>query len=357
VTYTPEYPELKKPLSVVFMGTPQFAVPTLQALIDAPKHCIKVVACLTQPDKPVGRGQKLTPPPVKQLAQQAGIPVFQPAALRKDTERLAWLTDLAPSVIVTVAFGQILPQVVLDSATMGTINVHASLLPLLRGANPIQQAIIQGHTQTGLTTMLTELGVDTGPILQRQTLDITPTDTAQTLADRLAVLGGPLLLTTLFGLLDGTLSPTPQDNALATHAPKANKQDAWLDWTQDAYTLHNRIRGQQPWPGACSLLADGVNALQILESLPLGLDGDASLGLPTPCGPNTPGAILGLAKHPSDPKNSLYLWVQTGNGLLGIQSIKPPSKGVMLAKDWFNGVFNKLEPLQKKFITPLVVLD
>jgi len=236
------------PLRLVFMGTPEFSVPCLQALLADDRFT--VVGILTQPDRPSGRGQKLSPSPIAVVADAAGIPVYKPQRLRLDAELKQTLTHLQPDAFVTIAFGQILDAEVLAIPKLGTVNVHASLLPKYRGANPIQWAILNGDTETGLTTMLTELGVDTGPMLLTHTEPITETDTTATLTEKLSHAAGPLLIKTLLSLGDGSLTPTPQDDALATHAPKLSKDDGTVNFNDPAEVVERRIRALQPWPGA-----------------------------------------------------------------------------------------------------------
>lgn len=231
-------------MRVLFYGTPEFALPTLEALLR--RH--EVVAVVTQPDRPAHRGQRPTPPPVKVRAAAAGVPVVQPARLRDPgwPERLAAFT---PDTAVVVAFGQILPRAVLDVPLRGSINVHASLLPRYRGAAPIAWAIMRGETATGITTFLMDEGMDTGPILQQSgPLPIGADETAGELGARLAVLGAELLIDTLARL--ATLTPIPQRDEDATMAPRLRKSDGHLDWNRPAEELVNVVRGCNPWPGA-----------------------------------------------------------------------------------------------------------
>ncbi len=230
---------------VVFMGTPDFAVPALQKLIETQT----VVGVVTQPDKPAGRGKKLRPSPVKVVAQAAGIPVYQPKSLRRK-EAADPLWEWQPDVIVVAAFGQILRPHVLELPPHGCINVHASLLPRWRGASPIQHAILAGDTETGVCLMQMDVGLDTGPVYVCRSAPIAPTDTAATLHDRLAQLGAALLETHLDDIVDGRISPTPQDDSLSTYAPMIKKEDGRLDWSQSAAELERRVRAMTPWPGA-----------------------------------------------------------------------------------------------------------
>jgi methionyl-tRNA formyltransferase len=230
---------------LVFMGTPEFAVPALQTLLQT--HT--VVGVVTQPDRPAGRGQQLRPSPVKRLAEQAGLPVYQPKSLRSETAAepvRAWQPDL----IVVAAFGQILRPHLLDLPPHGCLNVHASLLPRWRGASPIQHAILAGDVETGISLMRMDVGLDTGPVYAQQAIPIGPDDTAASLHDRLAVLGGEMLREHLADILDGHLTSFPQDDSLATYAPLINKEDGRLDWSQTSEALHRRLRAMTPWPGA-----------------------------------------------------------------------------------------------------------
>ncbi|NWG35145.1 MAG: methionyl-tRNA formyltransferase [Chloroflexi bacterium] len=229
----------------VFMGSPDFALPALQALA---QH-YQVIGVVTQPDRPAGRGQALTPPPVKRLALALGIPVIQPRRLR-EAEAMAQLRAWAPELIVVAAFGQILKPEVLDLPRFGCINVHASLLPRWRGAAPIQAAILAGDAQTGITIMRMDAGIDTGPILHQRAIPIQETDTAGTLSARLAALGGELLIETLQGYLNGEVQPRPQAESGATYAPLLKKEDGQLDFDQPAEVLARRVRAFSPWPGA-----------------------------------------------------------------------------------------------------------
>jgi len=241
-------------LRTVFMGTPDFACGTLQGLIDAG---VNLVGVFTQPDRPKGRGKKLAPPPVKVLAQEHGVPVFQPQRLRRP-EAVEELRQLEPELVVVVAYGQILPKEVLEIPKHGCINVHASLLPRYRGAAPINQAIIDGETETGITTMLMDEGLDTGDMLVKRALEIPPDETAGELHDRLAELGRETMVETLRQLCAGELKPQVQDDALSTYAPMLKKEDGRVDWTRSAGDLHNQVRGLSPWPGAFTSLGEEV---------------------------------------------------------------------------------------------------
>jgi len=229
---------------IVFMGSPEFSVPSLQALF---AH-YNIAGVVTQPDRPAGRGQTLTPPPVKVLAQQLGLPIIQPLKLRLP-EAMQQLGDWKPDLIVVTAFGQILRQEVLELPTFGCVNVHASLLPRWRGAAPINAAILHGDQQTGVTIMRMDAGVDTGPLINQRPTAIEPGETALSLSGRLAALGADLLVESLAGYLSGELSPQAQDESLATYASMLKKEDGELDFKLSAVELERKVRAFQPWPG------------------------------------------------------------------------------------------------------------
>ena len=239
------------PLRIVFMGTPDIACPTLQALASTPDF--QVVGVVAQPDKPKGRDLKLQPPPVKELALRLGLPVLQPERARHEAF-LAQLRELRPDLIAVLAYGQILPQSILDLPTHGCLNVHTSLLPRWRGAAPIQWAILEGDAESGVTIMRMDAGLDTGGIVSTRTTPIAPDDNAQTLHDRLAILGAELLTRTIPRYVSGELPPRPQPAEGVTYARKLTKEDGRLDWSQPARVLHNRLRAFTPWPGTFTFL-------------------------------------------------------------------------------------------------------
>lgn len=239
-------------MRIVFMGTPEFAVPSLEALLRSDDQVVGVVS---QPDRPKGRGQQLVPPPVKLVAEQAEIPLLQPLKIRTP-EFLQALSAWQPDLIAVAAYGRILHTPILRLPPMGCVNVHGSLLPKYRGAAPVQWAVINGETETGITTMLMDEGMDTGPMLLQEKLDISPDDTAGTLAPRLAEMGGRLLVDTIAQLKAGTLMPKKQDDGQATLAPLLKKEDGLIDWTMNAAALANRVRGLSPWPGAFTFLGE-----------------------------------------------------------------------------------------------------
>jgi methionyl-tRNA formyltransferase len=232
-------------MRLIFLGTPAFAVPSLAAV--ARKH--EVISVVTQPDRPKGRGQELAAPPVKQAAMRLELPVYQPERIRRP-EAQAHLAALAPEIMIVVGYGQIIPQSVIDMAPRGIVNVHASLLPKYRGAAPVQWAIVDGETRTGVATMQINAGLDTGDILLERETEIGPEETALELGERLSVMGAELLIETLDGLARGAITPRKQDDALASHAPILKKEDGAISWNQPAKAIHDRVRGLLPWPGA-----------------------------------------------------------------------------------------------------------
>jgi methionyl-tRNA formyltransferase len=237
-------------LRIVFMGTPEFAIPSLEAILYSGYNIIGVV---TQPDRPKGRGKKLTPPPVKEWAVERNIPVYQPEKV-KDSAFVEVLKQLAPDLIVTAAFGQILSEEILNIPPLGCINVHASLLPKYRGASPIQQALIDGETETGITIMYMDVGMDTGDIILQKSIPIHPDEQADELHDRLAVLGGQVLKEALKLFETGRPVGRPQEHDRATYCKKIDKSMGNIDWTQSAARIRNLVRGLTPWPGAFTFL-------------------------------------------------------------------------------------------------------
>jgi methionyl-tRNA formyltransferase len=292
------------------MGTPEFAVPSLERL--ASQH--QVAAVFTQPDRPSGRGQKLAAPPVKQVALALGLKVHQPLKIRTQ-EVFDLLRSIAADAIVVVGYGKIIPQTIIDLPRLGVINLHASLLPKYRGAAPINWAIMRGETHTGVTTMKIDAGLDTGDMLLREEVAIAPDDDAVTLASRLAVLGAPLLARTLDGLARGAITAIPQDHSQHSLAPILRKEDGLADWTQSAEELRNRVRGLQPWPGVFTTFRNGT----------LKIEKAAAENIAHAEQPGT----LRIAGH--------QLFVACGSGRLELLEVRPEGKRRMSAADFLNG--------------------
>ncbi len=290
-------------MRIIFFGTPEFAVPTLRALLESGEH---VVAAVTQPDRVKGRGHKLSSPPVKECALSEGIPVLQPSSVRSD-DFLNALHALGPDMIVVVAYGRIIPKQILALPAKGCINVHASLLPKFRGAAPIQWAIIRGEAKTGVTTMLMDEGLDTGDILLMEETEILPEDTAATLGTRLSEMGAALLIKTISGMERGTVRPSPQ-TGWATYAPIIRKEDGRIVWSLSSVELHNFCRGMYPWPGAlCALAGERITLIRTKVA-----DLHAS------------GKVGSIVKIGHD-----ELIVATGRGTLAILELKPEGKKAM----------------------------
>ncbi len=299
-------------MKILFMGTPDFALESLKALCEAGYD---VAAVITQPDKPKGRGHHLTPPPVKVYAREKNIPVLQPLTLRGD-EFAATLADIAPELIVVVAYGRILPKNVLDYPKYGCVNVHGSLLPEYRGAAPMQRAIIDGKTVTGITTMLMAEGLDTGDMLLKAEAKIEENDNFEVIHDRLASLGASLLIETVKGLESGSITPVVQGEG-ATYAAKIEKSDCLIDFSRPVCEIHNLIRGLSPIPLAFTHTPDG-KLLKITESRIFSKE-----TVNTPCGTviSTDGEIR----------------VACGDGIISILGVVPEGKGKMKASDFING--------------------
>lgn len=297
-------------MRIVFMGTPEFAVPSLRALCEGGYD---VVGVFTQPDRPKGRGNKVVASPVKQFAAEKGIPVFQPQRIRKDG--VEDLKFLSPDLCVTAAFGQILSQEILDIPRVGTINVHASLLPRHRGSAPINWAIMQGDATVGVTTMMTDKGIDTGDMLLKAETPYIPGETAGELTLRLAELGASLLLDTLKQLESGTLERIPQDEAQMTYDPMLTKEMGVIDWTQRAADIVNRIHGLNPWPG-CSTAVDG-GRLKLLRA-------------EVADGAGQPGEIIA-----ADARQGLV--IAAGEGAVRVKELQAPGGKPMSSKDYLRG--------------------
>lgn len=298
-------------MRIVFAGTPEFAVPPLRALLGT-SH--EICGVYTQPDRPAGRGRKLTPSPVKLIAQEAGLPVFQPETLKNEAAQ-AELRELKPDLMVVVAYGLLLPRAVIDTPPLGCINIHASLLPRWRGAAPIQRSILAGDAETGVTIMYIEPRLDAGPMLLKKSCPIGPDDTAGDLHDRLARIGAEALLEALPPIAAGTAQPELQDESLVTHAAKISKDDAQLDWSRPASELQRQICAFNPWPVAETVYRDQVMRVWRATVIPA-----------TRLAP--PGTLLIDGEH---------LDVVTGNGCLRLLEIQLPGGKRIAARDFING--------------------
>ena len=299
---------------IIFMGTSGFAVPALSGLVEAG---LQVVAVYTQPDRPAGRGRRLLPSPVKQWAERQGLPLLQPASVRS-AGAVEELRALRPDVIVVAAYGKLLPQVLLDIPPRGVVNIHPSLLPRYRGASPIVAAILGGDEVTGVTVMLVDAGLDSGPTLAQRREPISATDTAESLGHRLARRGGELLVETLPSWLSGELEPKPQDDSEATYCQRIRKEDGKIDWSCGAEELWRRLRAFQPWPGFFTFWRGGV--LKLLEGSPL----------ERPAAP--PGMVV-----PVELENGPGIGITTGRGILVVQRLQPEGRRPMTAQEFLAG--------------------
>ncbi len=297
-------------IRTVFMGTPEFALPPLEGLIAAG---VNLVGVYTQPDRPKGRGKKLTASPVKKLALEHDIPVYQPQKLR-DPVAVEELRALQPDLIIVVAYGQILPKSVLEIPKYHCINIHASLLPKYRGAAPINKAIIDGETETGVTTMLMDVGLDTGAMLVKMSLPIAADETAGKLHDRLSLLGRKAMEETLHQVCMETLDPIEQDDELSCYAPMMKKEDGLIDWQQSATAIHNQVRGLDPWPAAHTLLIGDV--LKIADTS-------------VEDGVGAPGTVVSADKT--------GVRVACGEGILNIGELQLPGKKRLSAANFISG--------------------
>lgn len=296
------------------MGTPEFAVPSLKLLIEAKNSGDVVVSVVTQPDKPKGRGMILTPSPVKALALKYNTPVLQPQRLNNDFT--AKLKEAAPDIIVVVAYGKILPKIVLDIPKYGCINVHASILPKYRGAAPINWAIINNEKETGITTMLMDEGMDTGKILFKEAVAISDDDTAGTLHNKLKGVGANLLIKTLDAVRYGTVIPIKQDNSLATYAPMLKKEDCHIDWNKDADSIKNFVRGLNPLP--CAYTYIGERLLKIYKGEAKSVNSKELYG-----------TIVDVSSEGIE--------VAAGNGIFVITELKPENKNKMTVREFIRG--------------------
>jgi methionyl-tRNA formyltransferase len=321
-------------MKIVFFGTPDFAVPTLSSLLSHPEF--EVVGVVTQPDKRRGRGNKLMPPPVKEVALNHSLPVWQPPRIKKDAETLAKLREAEADLFVVVAYGQILSQEILDIPSLACVNVHGSILPNYRGAAPIQRCLFDGEKTTGITTMLMDAGMDTGAMLLKAFAGISLLDNADSLADRLAEIGADLLVETLVKLRDDKVKAVVQDDAEATYAPMIKSADYVLDWSKSALALHNQVRGFFP---DCTTTFRG-NSLKVMATVPVAPEYWLQLPpelrvlerewpvLAELSGAN--GEVVKVVK-------GLGAIVQTGDGLLLLREVQLPGKKVQSGVDFANG--------------------
>lgn len=300
-------------IKVVFFGTPDIGLKSLDYLNNSDN--IEVLAVVTQPDKPAGRGHKLQASPIKKYALEHNIPVFQPKSIRKEPDIQEELKKLEPDFFITFAFGQILSQEVLDIPKYETINLHASLLPKYRGANPIQRAIINGDKETGICTMITELGLDCGDICQKLVIPISDSMNCEELWEEIGAKSPQMIEQTLIGLKNGTLKPEKQCENGVCMAPKLTKEECLIDWNKTNIELHNLVRGVCRCPSAYFILNDKM--IKIIESMPLEGSGKS-------------GEIVNHSKNGVD--------IACGKGLLRVIKVKPEGKGEMLASDWYNGL-------------------
>ena len=304
-------------IKIVYFGTPKIAVKSLEYLYNNPDF--EVAAVVTQPDKPAGRGKKITMSPVKEFAISNNIPVFQPKSIRKEPEIQAELKKLNPDFFVTFAFGQILSQEVLDIPKFHTINLHASLLPKYRGANPIQRAIINGDKETGICTMITELGLDCGDVCLKEVISISETMNCEELFEKISELSPKLLEKTLKGLLDNTLTPVPQCEDGVCMANKLTKEETLINWSNSAESIHNLVRGIYKFPGAY-FMHDG----KIIKVMETKIVSETS---------SAPGEIVKVTKEGVE--------IGCGKNCLLLLKVKPEGKGEMFARDWYNGLKNR----------------
>jgi methionyl-tRNA formyltransferase len=303
-------------MRIVFCGTPEFAVPTLRRLVTEPGF--RVEAVVTQPDRPRGRGLEVASSPVKEAALEAGVYVYQPEKIKSDSA-YDFFKRIVPDAVVIIAYGQIIPQRLIEIPRFGWINLHASLLPRYRGAAPINWAILAGETRTGLTTMQIDAGMDTGPILLQQEMEVGPDETAPDLARRMAEAGPELMIETLHKLERGEITPRPQDNSQASYAPPLKKEHGRLDWSLPAEQIYNRIRGLEPWPGAFTTFRDRLCHLW----------GRPAVSAPSPA----PGAIPGKLTQSGG-----KIFVVCGNGTwLQLDAVRLEGRKRVTAEEFARG--------------------
>lgn len=312
-----------KKYQVVFFGTSEFAVPTLNSLLESQE--IEVKAIVTQPDKPTGRHQEMTPPPVKQFAAKLDIPILQPEKIRKNEDFKELIENLEPDIFVVVSYGQIIPKSLLNIPEFGAINIHGSLLPRYRGASPIQQSLLQGDTTTGISIMKINERMDEGDILYLHRYPIETSDTFDTLYKKLAILGAQFIVPVMLDYMEGSLGPIPQHHSQATYCEKIEKNDGLIEWnTMTAKEINHRIRAFTPWP-SCFTYWQGKR-LKILEA-------DAREGNESP----------GMMKIASGISGTMELHIGTKDGILVPQKIQPEGKGAMDMKTFLNGYKSKIQ--------------
>ncbi|HEY0701607.1 MAG TPA: methionyl-tRNA formyltransferase [Candidatus Acidoferrales bacterium] len=314
------------PLNIVFCGTPALAVPTFRHLLEQPDFSIRGV--VTQPDRPRGRGQETSVSAVKEAAVAGGVSVFQPEKIRAE-EGVEFFTRLAPDVVVIIAYGQIIPQKLIDIPRLGWINLHGSLLPKYRGAAPIHWAVANGETLTGLTTMKIDAGLDTGPMLLKYETRIGRDETSPELSERLALAGAPLMAETLRELAAGSIQPIPQDGSLATLAPPLKKEDGRVDWSFSSWKIYNRMRGFKPWPGTFTTFRAATCQIW---GVPAGGDENPGAGL-RGSSDSRPGSLV---------RRGNRLFAVCGEGsALEIESLRIEGKKRVAARDFLNGAHLK----------------
>jgi len=301
-------------MKLIFMGSPEFAVASLLALMES-RHKVELI--VTQPDKPAGRGQKVTPCAMAKFAEEKGLLCEKPVTLKDNQQLIQKLKNLRPDVIVIVAYGKLIPKEILDIPQKGCVNVHASLLPKYRGAAPINRAIVNGDDSTGVTTMLLNENLDEGDILLQCETEIMPHDTAETLHDHLAVMGGELLVKTLDRLEKGDLKGLPQDHSKATYTKKLTKEEGLIDWKKSAAEIYNKIRGLIPWPRAYTKVGDQQETLFIYDAAVIESDTK-----------EIPGTVVSVDKG---------IIVATGYGLLCLLEVQSPGKKRMVATEYLKG--------------------
>ncbi len=309
-------------MRILFLGTPEFAVPSLEKLIEWDE--IDVLGVVTQPDRPAGRGKNIFPPPTKLVAERFKIPVLQPEKLSKSPEIFQRMQDLRPDLLVTVAFGQILKRNVLNMARLGVMNVHGSLLPKYRGAAPINWAIINGEKITGVTTMFSDEGIDTGDMLLKREMQINDDMDAETLANAMSIVGADLLKETIKKLIEGNLVPEKQDNEKASYAPRLTKDLGNIDWDKSSSEIHNLVRGLSPWPGTYTNFE--AQQLKIMNTKVLKSEPDQA----EQC-----GKILSCSGK------FIVACGAEGKDRIELVDLKPANKGRMSALSWANGLHLK----------------